>query len=113
MDWQKYINDEVADREQYELALTACPDCLQEYVGAVEVALESPSPGFSSAVMASIARRERIRHLKPLLHYVVAACLTLLFIEMGAFENYSSIFSEFVGRLESILGLIITSLGGM
>lgn len=121
LDWQKYINDEVGNRDDYELALAGCVDCLHEYIHAIQQALEAPDPDFPSAVMAKIPRPGRFSSLKPILHYAVAACLTLILVELGAFdwlaagasELDSSILAELHTYLENVLGLIKTNLGGM
>lgn len=119
LDWQKYIDDLVQDRERYEEVLAHCPDCLQEYVDRLENALEAPPRDLVHGVMAAIdAGSKRFNH-RPFLHYLVAACLTLVFLELGAFDWISSqplrpeVISGLMEGLDNFFGTLISNLGGM
>lgn len=121
LDWKRYIDDEVDDRDQYEQALGLCPDCLQDYIQALDADLAAPSPGFTKSIMAKVLRSGRFTALKPVLHFLVAACLTLVLLEVGAFDwmfsssdlAESPLLSEILSYLENVFGLLKTNLGGM
>lgn len=122
LDWQKYIDDQGVDRREYELALAKCPSCFQEYLHLLQGSLEQPSPGFTEAVMAMLpapAPWSRTIILRPLLNYIVAACLTIILIELGAFEwtqelaADSGIWTTLLERLTAIIGAVTINLGGM
>lgn len=123
LDWAKFINDELVDREEYELALATCESCLRDYLHLLEQDLESPSPDFTAKVMAGLEsaqgkglRQGRYNSLKPLFHYLVAACLTLVFFELGVFDLIpkisegalmeTSLISTMLARLEELLGAL-------
>jgi len=121
LDWEKYISGEVSNRDEYEQALAACPTCFDEYLYLLEGALEEPGPDFADAVMAGLPTEQRGRSItyKPFLHYVVAACLTIILIELGAFDwtqgltTDSEIWTAIMERLTNVIGTITTNLGGM
>lgn len=119
--WQKYIGDKVLDRDQYEQALAACPDCFHEYLNLLENVLQSPPQGFVDGVMAAIPVDSSKAAYKPLMHYLIAASLTLIFIELGAFDWIgaqqpalnSDLISELLEALGNFFGTLKSNLGGM
>lgn len=119
LDWQKYIDGMVQDREQYELALAECPDCFQEFIELLGSAMETPPQDFVDGVMAAIPGESKKPSFRPLLHYLVAACLTLVFLELGAFDWISNqqlnpeVISGLMEGLDNFFGTLISNLGGM
>lgn len=122
LDWQKFIDGGEVNREEYQEALATCTKCFQEYLGLLEGVLEAPFPDFTEKVMATLPDFRRNRYAyKPLLHYLVAACITLIFIELGAFDWIGSrplvpevgFFFKLMEGLGGILGELKTNLGGM
>ena len=92
LDWLQYVNDSLVCRDEYDLALETCPRCLDIYVQIVQKDLEAPSPVFTDKVMAGLGKLHHQQakpgryNFRPVLHYLVAACLTLAFLELGVFE---------------------------
>lgn len=87
LDWLNYLDGCEADREAYENALGTCDQCLQLFQEGLEKNLVSLPPGFSEKVLGEISFFAMTRTLKPWFHYLVAASLTLAFLELGIFEN--------------------------
>lgn len=123
LDWQRFCDDQIDNRQEYEKALRSCPECLEEYLQCAAGVMEHPSPGFVDAVMSGIAdlaiKKPRIN--RQLIHYLVAACLTVVFLRLGAFDWLGSlslspepgfldkIFQGFGGALKQL----ISSFGGI
>lgn len=124
LDWQKYIDDQAENREEFEKALDTCPSCLQEYLDLLLPSrLADPSPGFAERVMAALPSGpgRGYQAYKPVIHYLVAASLTLVFLELGAFDwvgtHSLQVAPGFLARLFGGLGDVIrgfiTNLGGV
>jgi len=122
LDWEKYINDEVPNRDDYEQALATCTYCLQEYIDLVQGDLVSPSPGFTETIMKNIPNHRRYNY-RPLVHYLVAACLTLVLFEWGAFDWIltgsqhvtleAQLYPAFLQSIGNVWEALKTNLGGM
>lgn len=123
LDWEKYILNEAVNRDQHELALATCEECLQEYMDLLHAVQDAPSPEFSDTVMAALPVTSRSNYItfKPVLHYLVAASLTLALIELGAFDWVfsqdlaadSNLFAELLETLQHLLSAVKTNLGGI
>ncbi len=129
LDWVKFVKDEVTDRDEYLLALESCDTCLLEYMQQLEKVLEQPSPDFADSVMQEIqgmqakaAKPNSFSPFKPFLHYIVAACLTLFLLEVGAFDwllkdsllltTEPNLFGQFLNQLGELIGTLKINLGG-
>lgn len=116
LDWHKYIRQKVANRTEYEDALAGCPHCLEMFYLALESDLLSPPEGFTDGVIAGLeAQQQQARPspLRPLLHFAVAASLTLVLIRLGFFDymlqfsqqpSSQGYLAEFLERLHVFLG---------
>lgn len=120
LDWQDYINDRVSNREEYEEALSSCPHCLEDYCHYLSAILESPGLGFTQQVMSRVISGNaegRMKAYRPLIHYLVAACLTLVFLQLGVFDwigaNPLTLEAGFLSKLGSAIWIFITNLGGI
>jgi hypothetical protein len=93
LDWQRFVKGQICQREEYEEALEACRHCLEAFQDVLETELTSVPSGFTDNVMAGLPDREatglfsRLPALKPWLHYLVAASLTLAFLQFGVFDQ--------------------------
>jgi hypothetical protein len=91
LDWLHYIDGREVHRDAYENALGTCDQCLQLFQEGLEKNLVSLPPGFDEKVMGKISIFSMTRTLKPWFHYLVAASLTLAFLELGVFDNLSGL----------------------
>lgn len=123
LDWQSYIEGTAANREEYETALSTCPQCLEDFAAHLQGNLVSPPPNFAARVMAAVmvSRGSAWKRYRPVVHYLVAASLTLVFLRLGLFDWLSSspltletgFLSEMLAGLGSTIWNFITSLGGI
>lgn len=129
LDWGKFVLDQVANPEEYFLALETCEDCLQEYTWQLLAVLQETSPNFTDLTMEKIAlegakgkRAMTLGKLKPFLHYLIAASLTLFLFNLNFFGRLVQIFplditrfelgSQLLDRLGELFGSITIFLGG-
>jgi len=122
LEWAKYIKGELVDRDDYEQSLATCDSCLEDYLQYLDL-LESPQPGFVDAVMAGLSgdnaiapNARKYSTYKPLLHYLVAASLTLVLLELEVFDwiprisdgslKDIGVIGEVLTRFEEFIGLI-------
>lgn len=98
-EWQAYINDEVAEevRLEYEEHLATCDKCFETYLEAVS-ASDSGFPDVNEKLTDEIVRyvdqqagftikKKDDARKKSLIHYFVAASLTLIFTFSGLFNG--------------------------
>lgn len=121
--WDKYVAGDISNRKDYEDALAVCPECLQDYLLVANSALAELPAGFVDSIMAKISKTDaaRLNYNKRLVHYLVAACLTLVFLRLGAFDWLGSLtLSPEPGFLTKLLeGLsgavrgLISNIGGV
>jgi len=108
--WLKYVRDELNEdtREQYENHLYRCDHCLELYLKAVEATefqtLEiAESSNFTDSIMKQVTelktpekkKRKKISHKQTIVHYFVAAAVTLLLMSTGVFTNLMNMASSF------------------
>lgn len=111
-DWVLYATDSLDEetRLQYENHLYSCDHCLELYLEAVEEA-ESQMPvlsdptGFTASIMKEIGggKKQPPVQIKPkknirrqtLVHYAVAAAMTLVLMSTGIFSELTSTISAF------------------
>lgn len=110
--WLLYATDSLDEetRSQYEKHLYSCDQCLELYLEAVEEA-ESQMPvlsdplGFTDSIMKEIGgvQEKPPPQIKPkknlrrqaLVHYVIAAAMTLVLMSTGIFSELMSTVSAF------------------
>lgn len=100
LDWQRYIEGQIDNREEYEEALETCCYCLEVFQNLLETKLISLPSGFINNVMTDLPDQEitslfsRFPALKPWFHYLVAASLTLAFLQFGVFDQLPALPSQ-------------------
>ncbi len=110
--WMLYATDSLDEetRSQYENHLYSCDHCLELYLKAVEEA-ESQMPvltnptGFTDSIMKEIGcvQEKTQNKVKPrknlrrqtLVHYTIAAAMTLVLMSTGIFSQLTSTISTF------------------
>jgi len=110
--WMLYATDSLDEetRSQYENHLYSCDHCLELYLKAVEEA-ESQMPvltdptGFTDSIMKKIGSTQEKPQakMKPkknlrrqtLVHYTIAAAMTLVLMSTGIFSQLTSTISSF------------------
>ncbi|MGM0845149.1 MAG: hypothetical protein ACQEUT_09240 [Bacillota bacterium] len=111
-DFLNYIDDGLSEsvREQYEEHLYSCDFCMEIYLAALE-ANESSLPvlsdeaGFTDKVMTEIvvqkqsvntvSGKEQKLYQKAVVHYIVAAAMTILLMSTGVFQQLIGLAEEF------------------
>lgn len=113
LDWHQYVHHEVDDPAEYQRALAQCPDCLELFKQEVEKGLLTPPADFTRRVMAGLPRRETgYSPLRQLLHYAVAASMTLMLLKLGFFDymlrlSMATASPDYVGRfIEQLFQLL-------
>lgn len=109
--WTAYARGALDEetRAEYESHLYSCDQCLELYMQAVEE-VESQLPvlshpsGFTDSVMEELSGHQEVSLKKPpqprksrkkqaLIHYMVAAAMTLCFMATGAFSQFANVMS--------------------
>lgn len=134
--WLKYTKGTLDEqtRMHYENHLYSCDHCLELYLQALEATkdelpdLSAPS-SFTDSLMAEISktkkpeskapklRKRKSRQREAVVHYVLAAAMTLLLISTGVFSQLMSVIGEFERtsnqQSESIIGGILNQTGSI
>ena len=117
--WVAYANSEEIDRSSMDDHLLECEQCLALYVDAVNVSAElmpelDNQDAFVADIMVSLQQpkeipNDRFRWLKhPMLHYVIAASVTLVLISSGAFQQLFDQASQWTRESEGVQSKPIT-----
>lgn len=107
--WLLYVQDDLDEqtRVEYENHLYSCDDCLEIYLQAVEAnEFQMPSlpetADFTDSVMKQIQTPVKTIKKKPqnkkrqtMIHYTLAAAMTLLLMSTGVFSQLMNIASQF------------------
>ncbi|MCR2823435.1 hypothetical protein [Lederbergia panacisoli] len=108
--WLDYVRDELNEdtRETYENHLYSCDHCLELYLKAVEATeFQMPEPAGSSSFTDSIMQqvtelktpvanqRKKTSRKQTIVHYFVAAAVTLLLMSTGVFSHLMNMASSF------------------
>ncbi|MCM3760682.1 hypothetical protein M3212_07760 [Alkalihalobacillus oceani] len=104
--WKTYVQDEIdlSTRRQYEEHLYRCDQCLELYLHAVtaygeELPDVTDSAAFTGQVLEKVkeqpkgTRAEAARpfYQRTIVHYTVAAAITVLFMASGLFQSLTTI----------------------
>ncbi|MBS4198075.1 hypothetical protein KHA93_00175 [Bacillus sp. FJAT-49732] len=110
--WLEYVRDELNEetRKVYENHLYSCDHCLELYLKAVE-ATEFQMPGleevssFTDSIMQQVTElnkpktkpkpRKKISQKQTIVHYFVAAAVTLVLMSTGVFSHLMNMASSF------------------
>jgi len=104
--WKKYVQDEVdlSTRRQYEEHLYRCDQCLELYLHAV-AAYEEKLPdvtdpaAFTGQILEKVAEQPkemqaeaaRPFYQRTIVHYTVAAAITVMFMTSGVFHSITTV----------------------
>ncbi|WP_181350943.1 anti-sigma factor [Thalassobacillus sp. CUG 92003] len=110
-----YIHDDIApeERSNIEAHLDDCPDCFMEYLGLIDQWEPdlSLSEDFTDKTMEQWQTQAPKKHVRPsmtrkqtLLHYGVAAGLTIILMSTGVFQHMI----EWTGKHDEPSGMPLT-----
>lgn len=103
--WKKYVQDEIdlTTRRQYEEHLYRCDQCLELYMHAVTACGEelpdvADSAAFTGQILEKVTeqpqgtRAEAARpfYQRTIVHYTVAAAITVMFMASGVFHSITT-----------------------
>ncbi|WP_026678391.1 anti-sigma factor family protein [Fictibacillus gelatini] len=96
-EWQAYIRNQLPEkmREEYESHLYTCDDCLENYMRALDSQTdEMPTYMGEEELQAPAVKRQAVRKksssYRTLIHYGIAASITLMLTSSGFFAHLAS-----------------------
>jgi hypothetical protein len=98
LNWAAFTNGQEKEKGDYLKALETCPNCLKLFSSFMENNLVSPPAGFVHKVMAGLPATDlpatgkvgrSLPWFSPWLHYVAAACVTMVLLHLGYFDYIS------------------------